>query len=81
MACIVLKSGYTADIHLAKKLFNFVNERLSYFKSPGWVKFLDSLPKTGSQKIQKHLIIGGIHSPKSDQLTYDLRGLKRRSKK
>ena len=80
MACIVLKSGNTPDLHLAKKLFNYVNERLSYFKSPGWIKFLGSLPKTGSQKIQKHLIVSGTDSPESGQFTFDLRDLKRRSK-
>ena len=48
MACIVLKSGNTPDLHLAKKLFNYVNERLSYFKLQA-DQIPGSLPKTGSE--------------------------------
>ena len=28
-------------------------ERLAYFKAPGWVLFVESLPTTGTQKVQK----------------------------
>ena len=52
MACIVLKSGNTPDLHLAKKLFNYVNERLSYFKSPGWIKFWARSQKLGRRKFR-----------------------------
>ena len=28
-------------------------ERLAYFKAPGWVLFVERLPTTGTQKVQK----------------------------
>ena len=43
---------------LAKILFDYCNKRLSYFKVPAWFSFRCELPKTGSQKIQKHMICG-----------------------
>ena len=33
-------------------------ERLAYYKAPGSVHLVDSLPTTGTQKIQKHAIFG-----------------------
>ena len=31
-------------------------ERLAYYKAPGWMHIVDTLPTTGTQKIQKHTI-------------------------
>ena len=80
MACVVLTDGYIPDIDQAIKLFKYSDKKLSYFKSPGWIKFLDFLPKTGSQKIQKHLIHNDKDKSESESHTYDLRHLKRRSR-
>ncbi len=77
LACIVLRSG-TAGVPLAEAIFRFANERLTYYKAPGWIWFTDDLPKTGTQKIQKHTIFPGHADPRTAPGMIDLRGLKRR---
>ena len=56
LACIVPAEGVMPTKELARELFDYCNTKLAYFKTPGWIKFQDELPKTGSQKIQKHLM-------------------------
>jgi crotonobetaine/carnitine-CoA ligase len=51
-------------------------ERLAYFKVPGWVTFLDSLPVTYTQKIRKRDIFGPGEDPRRRPDCYDLRSLK-----
>ena len=79
LACVVLSEGFEASEDLARTLFEHCHRRMAYFKPPGWVKFVEDLPKTGSQKIQKHRIF----APGTDPLTapgmIDLRSLKRRT--
>src|SRR4030095_10118105 len=53
MACVVPMAGVSADAALAGLLADFCLERLAYFKAPGWVLFVESLPTTGTQKVQK----------------------------
>ena len=62
----------------AEAVFAFANERLAYYKAPGWIWFADSLPVTGTQKIQKHTIFPGIDDPRTVAGMHDLRALKRR---
>ncbi|MBS0242358.1 MAG: AMP-binding protein [Proteobacteria bacterium] len=77
LACIVTRSGATSREH-AEAVFAFCNERLAYFKAPGWVWFAASLPTTGTQKLQKHMIFPGIGDPREAPGMIDLRTLKRR---
>ena len=77
LACIVLRSG-SAGVSLAEAIFKFANERLTYYKVPGWIWFADDLPKTGTQKIQKHTIFPDHGDPRTAPGMIDLRGLKRR---
>ena len=82
MACIVAKSS--ADIAeasqrelLARDLFAWCFERMAYFKAPGWVLFLDSLPLGTSAKVQKiHIFPAGV-DPRQQPGAIDLRGLKK----
>jgi len=53
MACIVAMPGVTADAALADRIFEWCLERLAYFKAPGWMLFVPSLPTTGTQKVQR----------------------------
>ena len=78
LACIVRVPGRASDAELAQALFRHCSARLAYFKCPGWVRFVEDLPKTGSQKIQKHRIFPDGTSPLSVPGLVDLRGLKRR---
>ena len=79
LACIVPMPGATADAALAGALFEQCNARLAYFKAPGWVLFLDKLPTTGTQKVQKTQIFQAGEDPRKRAGIIDLRAKKRRS--
>jgi crotonobetaine/carnitine-CoA ligase len=77
LACVVTRSG-ARDRATAEAIFAFCNERLAYYKAPGWLWFADTLPTTGTQKIQKHVIFPGGDDPREAKGMVDLRSLKRR---
>jgi crotonobetaine/carnitine-CoA ligase len=79
LACIVPADGIVPCEELAKTLFDYCNEKLSYFKVPAWFNFRCELPKTGSQKIQKHMIFDKNIDPVKVEGIIDFRSLKRRS--
>lgn len=56
LACVIPAAGVTSDGSLALALHQFAAERLAYYKPPGWIYFVDELPITGTQKVQKHRI-------------------------
>ncbi len=78
MACVVPMAGVPADRALADRLQSWCLERLAYFKAPGWVLFLDGLPTTGTQKVQKTQIFPRGEDPRHRATAYDLRDGKRR---
>lgn len=49
--CVVLKPG---SILTAGKLIEYLNERMPYFAVPRFVEFMDSLPKTPTQRVEKY---------------------------
>ena len=79
LACVVLRDGH-GDSAAARVLFDFCNERLAYYKAPGWVWFAESLPTTGTQKIQKHEIFPKGTDPRQLPGMLDLRALKKRQR-
>ena len=52
-AAVVLRPGCAAD---AAELIAFCRERLTHYKCPRFVDFLNELPRTGSGKIQKRAL-------------------------
>lgn len=76
LACIVPVSGADANRELALALHKFAAERLAYYKPPGWIYFVDELPITGTQKVQKHRIFPEGFRPDLPGL-FDLRDQKR----
>lgn len=79
MACIVLRNPTAADrAKLAQELLAFCTERLAYYKAPGYVAFVDALPLTPTEKIQrarlKELAATCVSTPEC----VDLRALKKR---
>jgi crotonobetaine/carnitine-CoA ligase len=78
MACIVPMPGATGDAALAGALVAWCRERLAYFKAPGWILFVPSLPTTGTQKVQKTQIFPRGEDPRAQPGAIDLRELKRR---
>jgi crotonobetaine/carnitine-CoA ligase len=66
------------DSTQARALFDWSFERQAYYKAPGWLLFVDSLPTTGTQKIQKHHIFGDAEDPRDNPNIHDFRPLKKR---
>ena len=78
MACVVPAAGATPDRALADRLFEWCMQRLAYFKAPGWLLFVPSLPTTGTQKVQKTQIFPRGEDPRARPGAIDLRERKKR---
>jgi crotonobetaine/carnitine-CoA ligase len=78
MACIVLMAGHATTPEKAEALFAWCYDRLAYFKAPGWLLFVDSLPTTGTQKVQKTQIFRPGEDPRQRPGIYDFRARKKR---
>lgn len=82
LACVVLNPATAAGVSredVARQLFDFCHQQLAYYKAPGWLWFADSIPTTGTQKIQKHRIFLEGIDPRTLAGMIDLRALKKRS--
>jgi acyl-CoA synthetase (AMP-forming)/AMP-acid ligase II len=78
MACIVLMPGISVERATCENLLHQLRGRLGVSKLPAWFAFVDHLPVTGTQKIQKGLIFPADQDPRTDPRTFDLRELKRK---
>ncbi|HTY77576.1 MAG TPA: AMP-binding protein [Candidatus Bathyarchaeia archaeon] len=78
MACVVAMPGAASGRALGVALQDWCLDKLAYFKAPGWVLFVDALPTTGTQKIQKSLIFPKGEDPRRQAAALDLRDRKRR---
>jgi crotonobetaine/carnitine-CoA ligase len=77
-ACIVLMPGVAPTLDLANDVFEWANRRLAYYKAPGWLLFLDTLPTTGTQKVQKTQIFAPGTDPRAQRRVIDFRARKKR---
>ncbi|MGI9426315.1 MAG: AMP-binding protein [Hyphomicrobiaceae bacterium] len=77
LACIVLKKG-APNTEQARACFDHCYDNLAYYKAPGWIAFVDSLPVTGTQKVLKHMIFAEGEDPLSRPNTFDFREFKKR---
>lgn len=76
LACVVLAEETEKSEATARALFDHAFRRLAYFKPPGWIRFMDALPVTGTQKVLKHKIFQPDEDPRAG--AFDFRALKRR---
>ncbi len=74
MACVQALGD--ADETLAQELFDWSFKRLAYYKAPGWIRFMEDIPVTGTQKIQKHSLFGDDGSATDG--AFDFRSKKKR---
>ena len=51
--CVVLQPGQTLGY---EELIRYANDRMPYFAVPRYVEFMDKLPKTPTERIQKYLL-------------------------
>ena len=75
MAVIVPNERVSLTEETAISIQDWCLERLAYFKAPGYVVFLDSLPVTSTNKVQKARLADFAFKP---QDRFDLRDRKRR---
>jgi len=76
MACLVAADGAEPGEALAEEALAFAADRLAYYKVPGWATFLEALPVTGTNKVQKHALFGKGVDPREDPRALDLREAK-----
>ncbi|TXL73487.1 ATP-dependent acyl-CoA ligase [Vineibacter terrae] len=76
LACVVLRDSVAGNAELAQAITAFALQRLAYFKAPAWVLFLDELPVTATQKLQKSRIFAPGEDPTRRPGMFDCRPLK-----
>jgi len=77
-ACIVAMPGVATGEDLANTLMDWCLENMAYFKAPGYLIFMDNLPTTGTQKIQKQQIFAGDIDPREAPGVFNLMSRKKR---
>jgi acyl-CoA synthetase (AMP-forming)/AMP-acid ligase II len=76
MACIVLRENSFSRKETAVSIQDWCLERLAYFKAPGYVAFVDQLPVTSTNKVQKAKLADFAVDPAR---RFDLRERKKRA--
>ncbi len=79
MACVIAADGAPTDRAAALSVQAWCLERLAYFKAPGWVSFVDTLPTTATNKVQKGELAALAAGLCSAPGSHDLRDSKRRT--
>jgi acyl-CoA synthetase (AMP-forming)/AMP-acid ligase II len=79
MACVVLHSGFVADRAAAIALQDWCLDRIAYFKAPGHIAFVPSLPTTATNKVQKANLVTLLGSDPTTAARFDLRDRKKRT--
>ncbi|MEC7803486.1 MAG: AMP-binding protein, partial [Pseudomonadota bacterium] len=80
MACIMLAPETDATRATAEAIVGFTLGALAYFKAPGYVAFVEQLPMTTSQKIQRGEVKRLCAELLENGECFDLRSQKRRRK-
>ena len=75
-ACIIAKGPVTPD--LAQEITQWCLTQLAYYKAPGYIAFVDTLPVTATQKLERATLKTLAHRLLKDPETNDLRHLKMR---
>ena len=78
LAAIKLAPGTPDTLETAREIFAAAFEKLAYYKPPGWILFVDEIPVTGTQKVQKHRLFEAGEDPRQRPDIHDLRALKTR---
>ncbi|WP_417410769.1 AMP-binding protein [Hoeflea sp.] len=76
LAVVVPADSQQAAEELADRIFAHCAAHLAYFKVPGYIAFVDALPTTSTQKVQKASLKPLADDPFSAALCFDLRNRK-----
>ena len=80
LACVVLHPGGPVDrVALAAEIVAAARVELSYFKIPGWIAFVEDLPLTVTQKVQRGELKARARMLPGEPCCIDTRPLKTRS--
>ena len=78
MAVVVLAGSVEVSAALAESLVAYALTKLAYYKAPGYVAFVDGLPLTPTEKIQRAGLRVLGSTLLSERRCFDVRGMKKR---
>jgi acyl-CoA synthetase (AMP-forming)/AMP-acid ligase II len=78
VAAVIISGQAGADRALAEEIVRWSLEQMAYYKAPGWISFVDSLPLTATEKIQRAGLKHFVAKLMRDGAFHDLRDLKKR---
>jgi acyl-CoA synthetase (AMP-forming)/AMP-acid ligase II len=78
VAAVIISDRAGADRALAENIVRWSLEQMAYYKAPGWICFVDALPLTATEKIQRGGLKDYVADLMRDGAFFDLRDLKRR---
>jgi acyl-coenzyme A synthetase/AMP-(fatty) acid ligase len=78
MACVIVSAETVRDETTARAVQAWCLERLAYYKAPGYVAFVDALPVTSTNKVQKTQLAAFGADPLNAPECFDLRAFKKR---
>ena len=78
-ACIVPKTPPADAAALAREITEWCLTQLAYYKAPGYIAFIDALPLTATQKLQRAALGARARDLLDAADTVDLRDLKKRT--
>jgi acyl-CoA synthetase (AMP-forming)/AMP-acid ligase II len=78
-AAVVLRNPLAASAERARSIVADCCARAAYYKAPGYVAFVPSLPLTSTQKIQRGKLKSMASELLSASSTHDMRALKKRA--
>ncbi|MFN0304561.1 MAG: AMP-binding protein [Burkholderiales bacterium] len=81
MACIVAPLDVPRTRETAISIQDWCLARLAYFKAPGFIAFIDALPTTSTNKVQKIKLADFGANPMEAPACFDLRDRKKRERR
>jgi acyl-CoA synthetase (AMP-forming)/AMP-acid ligase II len=78
VAAVIIAEQVGADRVLAEDIVRWSLEQMAYYKAPGWICFVDQLPLTATEKIQRGGLKNFVAKLMREGAFFDLRDLKRR---
>ena len=78
VAAVIIAEQPGADRALAEEIVRWSLEQMAYYKAPGWICFVEELPLTATEKIQRGGLKDVVAKLMREGAFFDLRDLKRR---
>jgi len=78
IACVVATPGARPDAQTAQAIVDWSLAQMAYYKAPGWVAFVEQLPVTATQKVQRGELREAAARCIGTAACFDLRASKRR---